>query len=137
MVAVSAALVLAYHADDEVARVRDEWLAGLAVILVTVLVLAVRRLLGAREDRANWRSRIGLVLALLLAPFAGLGPLLFVLPYLSLPLVTSLGLAVAGVLRRPAREPVLAFVTLAVAGVLSTWALSHLAACIATDACFH
>ena len=131
------AFVLAYHADDEIARVRGQWLVGLFVVLAAVLLVLFARRRGADDDGPNWLSRIAMALAVVVAPFAWLGPLLYLVPPFFLAPVTVVGLAIAGLVRRPLREPRLAIVAFALAGLSIVWLTSEAAACFATDACFH
>jgi hypothetical protein len=136
---VTLVAVLAYHADDEIARARAEWLVALVVALalaVAVAAVLLRRRV-ARAAGPNWPSRIALALTLLLAPFIGLAPLVFVLPPFAIVPLSALGFALVGVVRRPARETAVALVAFAAAGLANAFAFSHFAACVATDACFH
>ena len=135
---VMLAAVLAYHADDEIGRIQEQWLfalvAAVALAVVVVAVLIPRR---ARAAGPNWASLIALWLTILLTPFLGLAPLLFVIPPFVLVPLSALGFALVGVVRRPVRRATLAVVSLAASGLANAFAFSHLAACVATDACFH
>lgn len=136
---VTLAAVLAYHADDEIARIREQWLLGLLVALALAVTLAaflVRRGVTPAEG-PNWASRVALGLTLLVAPFVGLAPVLYVLPPFALVPLSALGFALVGVLRRPVREATLALVAFGASGLANAFAFSELAACVATDACFH